>query len=549
MGAIYKYTLIKYLKSWSTWVILFFSVVITFLLGGWVPFKFATMNNATQYSTISVLLVSGITSFLSIFTSVFSGFKAATMFKDEVEDGTFLVILSKPVNRSKIIFSKWLSMQTLILSYTLVVALTFLVGITIFDKGNQISDMATLGVKSLKSKVGIIFAYIWMILFVVSLIFSSIGLLLSTRLSVGSTIGISIALGIIIPISSLVGMFTHKNAWEKMNSANVTQIESIAGQSGMNINIDNSKTLYSLALETGEHDNFNFTKFFDLNYQISRLSEFASDEAIPEKIRQSKLELKSQTSVSKVNTIPRNTEFSNQNSDKQIQVLNDLIVSSWEATMQYRTPLAMSVLTYVLENKINNGFTFTNQKEAMNIFGVANLDETNKVTIIPKIMDMISDQYYAKISNNDESHKYGISWSAFFDDIQIHMNNYDDFISNIDPMIQSASKISWILSRPVNFWIDPGKISKFFSDHNLQIIDNLKSDPNYNQNGKISEMIQMQGSTTYDELFSAIKQGYNLGKVQFAEYINKNTLLYVYIIIALVLVPLAYLSIARKDFR
>jgi len=52
------------------------------------------------------IIISTMTSFISVFVSIFAGFKSATLFKDEIEDGTFLVMISKPISRSRIIFSK-----------------------------------------------------------------------------------------------------------------------------------------------------------------------------------------------------------------------------------------------------------------------------------------------------------------------------------------------------------------------------------------------------------------------------------------------------------
>lgn len=47
-------------------------------------------------------------------------------------------------------------------------------------------------------------------MYITSLFFSSIGLILSTRLSTGATIGITIALGIYIPLSGLLSIFMRK---------------------------------------------------------------------------------------------------------------------------------------------------------------------------------------------------------------------------------------------------------------------------------------------------------------------------------------------------
>ena len=105
--AIYNYTLKKYLKAPSTYVISIISFLIVFVVGAYMPYK--QMDSGTtprEYAKMVITVVSSISLFMSIFTSVFAGFKAATMFKDEVENGTFLVVLSKPISRTRLIIVK-----------------------------------------------------------------------------------------------------------------------------------------------------------------------------------------------------------------------------------------------------------------------------------------------------------------------------------------------------------------------------------------------------------------------------------------------------------
>ncbi len=298
--AIYKYTLIKYMKAKSTWIIALISgVVIGFLLGGLVPFTTIDVNSssaATDYTITIISTIAGVTSFLSIFASVFAGFKASSMYKDEVEDGTFLVILSKPMRRSSIIFFKWLSLQTVIFGWAIFTVICFISGIAAFDKGYKIEGLKELGVSTVTSQLPIVGAYVLIILFVTGLIFSSIGLLLSTKLSVGSTIGISIALGIIIPITSLIGVFLKKDSFKVLTNRELAlQERSFQALDGLNNplapvakqihDFQNSASLeniYKLGVSTGSTNMYNWAWIIDLNYQISQLSTFASGQVIPE---------------------------------------------------------------------------------------------------------------------------------------------------------------------------------------------------------------------------------------------------------------------------
>lgn len=300
---IFKYTLIKYLKAKSTWIIAAISgLLIGFLLGGLVPFSTidpTSSNAAVKYTTTVVSTIAGVTAFLSIFASVFAGFKAASMYKDEVEDGTFLVILSKPMKRSSIIFFKWLALQTVIFGWALFTVICFVSGIAAFDKGYKIEGLKQLGVDTVTSQIPLVGGFILLILFVTGLIFSSIGLLLSTKLSVGSTIGISIALGIIIPITSLVGVFLKAEAFKPLKNSEFLQQQKkfevmsnptspIAAQASEVVqkiqeleNSEQVKRIYKLGVATGDTDKYSWAWVIDLQYQITQLSAFASEKVIP----------------------------------------------------------------------------------------------------------------------------------------------------------------------------------------------------------------------------------------------------------------------------
>lgn len=110
MKAIYVYTMKKYLKSYSTWVILLLSALgIGFMIGGYLPFAFVNVNkiNAPMVYVKSIMAaIAGVSVFFGIFSAIFAGFKSASMYKDEVENGTFLVLLSKPLRRGQIVFGK-----------------------------------------------------------------------------------------------------------------------------------------------------------------------------------------------------------------------------------------------------------------------------------------------------------------------------------------------------------------------------------------------------------------------------------------------------------
>lgn len=312
--AIYKYTLMKYLKSKSTWIIMLISgVLIGFFLGGALPMGLVDTKSSTattDYTMAVMMSVSLASSFLAIFSSVFAGFKAASMYKDEVEDGTFLVILSKPMKRSTIIFMKWLALQTIIFIYTLFTVIMYIAGLAAFDKGSSIDGLSQYGVATVSSKALEVGGYIFVVLMATGLIFSSLGLLISTKLSVGSTIGISIALGIVIPITSIIGAITKKDEFKTFPNRTLQQDEQVfrlladspftqtlspalkqlvtetSNKIEKFIDTPEAQSIYKLAVATGDTNYYSLGWVLDLNYQIKQISSLATDVVVPESAKQ-----------------------------------------------------------------------------------------------------------------------------------------------------------------------------------------------------------------------------------------------------------------------
>lgn len=307
MLAIYKYTLFKYFKSWSTWVVMAFSaIVLGFLIGGMLPFIFidVTKHNAAQiYSKAIVLTIAGVTVFFGIFSAIFAGFKSATMYKDEVENGTFLVLISKPIKRSELIFGKWFALQTLLIIYSCTSVLALCSGVMIFDNGNQIPGLKSVGIGSLKASIWHAAIYVFLILYITSLIFSSLGIMISTKLSAASTVGVVIALGIYIPISGLIGMFVRKDEaypvsreettskfvedrlFSEMKSNPLIEMmyPNLKTEASDFFNSTDATKIYNQAVYSGQEDSYKGLFWLDVDYQFKLLSSFAYETLIPEK--------------------------------------------------------------------------------------------------------------------------------------------------------------------------------------------------------------------------------------------------------------------------
>ena len=322
--AIYRYSMLKYAKSYSTWIIILISMVITVFIGVLLPFKFTptdTNDASIVYGVAMLSVTSGTTSFLSLFMSIFSGYKVSTMIVDEVEDGSFLFVVSKPVSRTKIVLMKWLALQTFMIIYCFLVILSFIIAVIALDVGDQIPSLSSWGVKKMSDSIFQISIVMFAIMLVFGFFFSSLSFMISSFANSAATIGISIGVGIIVPITSTISMFAHNREYETFNRADMIGVKQFDLKENFNSylrdNSDNSDVqafqeiletsgvsehlnqlfdnyddnlgsmmdflqhdqngFYNLAVKNGDSDGLSYLYPFDLDYHFRNVSTIAID--------------------------------------------------------------------------------------------------------------------------------------------------------------------------------------------------------------------------------------------------------------------------------
>ena len=186
---IFRYTFKKILVSPSTWIVFILTVIILGL--NWGLNASGIINNDSNTSWTSELVKlfylsswKGIafSGFIGLMLLIFIGIKSVQIFRDEIEDGTLLILVSKPISRNRIWFEKWLSFQTIVISY--IFLSIFLASIILMLPG--IGD-TTLFV-TLLPYLFILFG----IALIFDLIFTSTALLISLVLNAKATIAITI---------------------------------------------------------------------------------------------------------------------------------------------------------------------------------------------------------------------------------------------------------------------------------------------------------------------------------------------------------------------
>lgn len=196
---IFRYTLKKILVSPSTWVIFILTIVVLGLCWALPIALFSIAGDNISWTKDLVLLffyptwkLLAFTGFIGLMLLIFIGAKATQIFRDEIDDGTLLILVSKPISRNRIWFEKWLSFQTTVIFY---IFFTILIGgllLIIPGVGGTVVYLALLPYMGILFGIGLLF----------DLIFTSIVLLLSLVLNSKATIAITIGFAALVNIFS-----------------------------------------------------------------------------------------------------------------------------------------------------------------------------------------------------------------------------------------------------------------------------------------------------------------------------------------------------------
>lgn len=290
MNKVYKYTMVKYMKSPSTWIILVLGILFMAGLAGFMPLWVATKDKDSISSvTLSLRLKSAMTlTYLSIggtvamLTAIWSGFKGAQVFKDEVEDGTFLIMLSKPISRKKVIFMKWLAYISAMVAFEIIAVFSHNMGMLVGDKTHTVGS----------DYIGKAFFVELACALVFGFLYSSIALMISTYLGTGATIGISIVIGIFVPLTGVLGMFAYQAPYHK-NGTHGSKSGIASGDISLQrefadiehpVKFDNIGEYYEhvgneaiYVKDATSYEGYKWLSFFDFNYQAGLIFSLAYD--------------------------------------------------------------------------------------------------------------------------------------------------------------------------------------------------------------------------------------------------------------------------------
>lgn len=597
MNAVYRYALKKYLKSWSTWVICLISILIVVILGGFVPFHFKKISTAADYARTIVIVVASVSSFISLFTSVFAGFKGATMLRDEADDGTLLIMLSKPITRQKLFFAKWLALQTIIIGYTFIIALSFLVTLLVADRTHISStELESLGIKKISKTIIPVSALLWFVISIVALIFSSLSLLISSKFTVGATIGTSIAIGVVVPTTMLIGIFAGTPEYKNVSTTSISDKSVVLDQRFGDFSFSNKvadlesepSSLYNMGFSTGDKDGFKTLQIFDVDYHIKKMSEMASEASVSRQTRdsidfsKSQYEYKNGTSIADTNN-PLKLSTSN-----DIQQFVTLVKGSWELTQGYRNELLIDIFDKIYRSNLTSthSLRFPRADFTSEFYDI---DDSNKEIfnisfLKPYIHDKNADYKQIILDNNKSIQSEFALLLAYYFSYANKVQTYDDFdySYSYDVINRLLSKKieAWYsediakslgdnevfkrevqmlidLSHPLSFWLDLPKMRqaridmKYEFDPESRYFDLHGDTPEMDSLTYLKSMVDtdITDAKAFYEITSALKAGHDVVRVKNIEYSNKYTIVLIYLAIALGLVHLAYWVIRKQDYR
>lgn len=129
---------------WSTWVLLIMGLLAGFALN-LVPLIFKFGEEAYKFSWLVKTCLSWSLVLVIFIAGLIGVMKTINVFTDSEKDGSDLLIVSKPITRAQIIFTRFLFLFSLAIIYSILNLILFCISLAILDLSNSI--FSTAGIK------------------------------------------------------------------------------------------------------------------------------------------------------------------------------------------------------------------------------------------------------------------------------------------------------------------------------------------------------------------------------------------------------------------
>ncbi len=501
MYKFYAYAMRKTFKSKSTWIVLVISFALTFYLCGILPYSIISTSKGPAAKDSPYLLAASIgyysvTLIYVITIALFSGFKGANVFKDEVEDGSLLIMISKPISRNRLILSKWLAYITSIFLFIVIIVIGHNLGLVIGDKGNILKA----------DKVIISICTEILVCIVLAAILSSISLISSTFLSSGLTIGITVGFGFIVPITALVQTFTYKNP----NSLTTSDLKKTFGISDDSI----KNFVITGKLEEPSIGDQYYKRFFS---SPSDFANWLEDQTID-------LPMVSLYNVFDTETIDRLETQVLLAKDEKIATLRSNGADDFLKTPEFKSiyenikmELGSIYYTDKTAGTMYNKLVFIDFNYQTSIIGSITLDAIGFTKEIDKLLSLTS-------LNGDIGRLGPLLKKTKTDKITYRISSKS--LSSIASNAIAFEKVKETKPNIPNFFSEDGfmRSFKYFTEQVPQTIAAI-TDP------------------SYAPIYSNIKDN------EYVDFLDKYWVMIVYLLVALTLVPTSFLILRKQNFR
>ncbi len=266
---IFKYNLKKYFRTVSTWILLLFGIAITVLVSmvftnSW-PVNSTVHNSAWSNGNIDAVtnVYIFVTPILVVIIAIFAAFKSVQLFRDEINEGSLLLLVSKPISRKRILIQKWFSLITIFIIFITPILVTQTIILLHFINYQPAYKMIWWGLLGELFVTTAFFALL-----------SSVSLIISLRLGVKSVLGLSFACTLLMVISSSIQTLSYHSQFTFADPEIRTNSESAGSYSrSWNLKTNKTSTLPSFFVKHSDKKPL-FNKLWPLalGYQINQMN-------------------------------------------------------------------------------------------------------------------------------------------------------------------------------------------------------------------------------------------------------------------------------------
>ena len=209
---VYRYNLKKYLRTPSTLILMILTLILVAVMTYFICHspninindRFNNKINKYQSVLLESFVATG--SLIFVMVIIFAAFKSVQLFRDEINEGSLLLVISKPVSRRRILQQKWMALLTIFFIFIVPAVLLHMSMTYGLIPNNDFKKEIFLG----------FFSEIFTA-FIVFLLFSSLFLMISLKLGVKTVIGISFGFVVSLLISQTVQAGTYNPIYLEAN--------------------------------------------------------------------------------------------------------------------------------------------------------------------------------------------------------------------------------------------------------------------------------------------------------------------------------------------